>query len=52
MAEFQTTSVTGSFELGTTPNTSSAGNMWYDTTTNQVKYSFYFEEDGIITGSL
>ena len=52
MAEFQESSVTGSFKLGTTPNTSSAGNMWYDTTTNQVKYSFHSGGGGIITGSL
>jgi len=45
MAQFTDTGFTGSleirtdgfFKLGTVPNTGSAGNMWFDTTTNEIK---------------
>jgi len=48
MAQLQNTSITGSlefntggfFKLGTTLDTGSVGNMWYDTGSNEVKVSF------------
>ncbi len=40
MAQLNNLVITGSFLLGNTENTSSAGNIWYDTSTNQVKYSY------------
>jgi hypothetical protein len=42
MAQLQDLSITGSFLLGTTENTGSAGNFWYDQTTNQLKYTYSF----------
>ena len=41
MAQLNNLVVTGSFLLGNTENTSSAGNMWYDTNANRVKYSYF-----------
>ena len=39
MANLQATIINGTFKLGTTADTSTEGNMWYDTSTNTVKYS-------------
>jgi len=42
MAQLQSTSVTGSIGLlSTTPDTGSSGNLWYNTTTNKLEYSYF-----------
>jgi len=41
MAQLNNLVVTGSFLLGNTENTSSVGNIWYDTNANRVKYSYF-----------
>ena len=51
MAQLQSTDITGTLTLGTTENTGSAGNLWYDTTSNQLKYS-YASGGSIIIGTL
>jgi len=39
MAQLQSTSITGSLGLGNIPNTGSAGNVWFNTTTNRLQFS-------------
>jgi hypothetical protein len=51
MAQLQITIVTGTVSLPQTENTSSVGNIWYDTSTNQVKYS-YLSGGSILVGTL
>jgi hypothetical protein len=40
MAELKSTSITGCFLMGTVANTGSTGNLWYNTTTNRLQYSY------------
>jgi hypothetical protein len=40
MAELQSPAITGSLTLGNSANTTFAGAIWYDTSTNQIKYSY------------
>jgi hypothetical protein len=48
MANLQDLIITGSLEIGTTENTSSAGNIWLDTTDNKIKYSALLGSDIIV----
>ena len=49
MAQLQSTSITGSFNLNqTTSNTSTCGYLWFDTASNNLKYS-YFSSSAITT---
>ena len=42
MAQLQSTSITGSLSLfTTTANTGSCGNLWFNTSTNKLQYSYY-----------
>ena len=42
MAQLQSTSITGSFNLeATTANTGSCGNLWFNTSTNKLQYSYF-----------
>ena len=42
MAQLQSTSITGSLNLGsTTSDTSTCGYLWYDNVTHNLKYSFF-----------
>ena len=42
MAQLQSTSITGSLSLAaTTVNTGSCGNLWFNTSTNKLQYSYY-----------
>ena len=38
MAQLQSTSITGSFLIGTIPNTGSEGNVWYNPSTGKLNY--------------
>jgi hypothetical protein len=41
MAQLQSTGITGSFNLtAATANTGSVGNLWYNTSTNKLQYSY------------
>jgi hypothetical protein len=40
MASLKTTAVTGSFTIGTSTNTSTAGNMWYNTSIGKLQYTY------------
>jgi len=40
MANLQSTTITGAIKVGTTANTSNAGNIWFDTSANKLKYSY------------
>jgi len=40
MAQLKDVINNGLLKLPTTPNTSSAGNIWFDTTTQRVRYSY------------
>lgn len=42
MAQLQSTSITGSLTIGKNPDTSSAGNLWYNSTTSKLNLSYTY----------
>ena len=47
MAQLQDTSITGSVILGTEADTGSIGNIWFDSSTNEIKYTYGINQPGV-----